>query len=122
MTAVLLSEMCVSQLVKEFVELGIAQGQAWRIMDVEEFNRLYDLIEAIIEELKGRDGDMRRPLIPLYTHPVIRVRLTAARRTLALEPEKARRVVQDIADSKYSESPDAGMCLFQLDRGAFIPT
>jgi hypothetical protein len=50
------------------------------------------------------------------------VRLKAAKLTLALEPIKARQVLQDIADSYYSERLDAGMCLANLDHGVFKPT
>jgi hypothetical protein len=122
MMSVPLSEMSISQLVSDFTDNGIAQGQAWRIQDIEEYTRLYWLMDAIEKELKSRDGDARSALIPLYTHPAPHVRLKAAKLTLALEPIKARQVLQDIADSYYSERLDAGMCLANLDHGVFKPT
>jgi uncharacterized protein DUF2019 len=51
------------------------------------------------------------------------VRLTAAKATLAVSPDAARRLLRSIADSKeYPQAGDAGMSLVNLDRGIFKPT
>jgi uncharacterized protein DUF2019 len=79
-------------------------------------------IFAIGGELKRRPGDQRRALLPLYDHPNIEVRLRAAKRTLAVAPVEARRMIESIAASRwFPHAGDAGMCLELLDRGIFVP-
>jgi hypothetical protein len=74
------------------------------------------------EELKARDGDQRRALLDLYDHPNAQVRLNAAKATLAVAPESARRMLQTMADSReFPQAGDAGMTLDSLDRGIFKP-
>jgi hypothetical protein len=76
----------------------------------------------IREELKGRAGDQRLALVALYPHENAQVGLQAARATLAVAPEAARALIEDIAASrKYPQAMDAGMTLSNLDRGVFIP-
>jgi HEAT repeat protein len=62
-------------------------------------------------------------LLRLFDHPSTQVRLSAAKTTLAIEPEDARQVLRDIADSgEYPQAGDAGKCLSNLDEGVFKPT
>jgi Domain of unknown function (DUF2019) len=78
---------------------------------------------AIEDELKARAGDQRRELLSLYSHPNAQVRLNAIKATLAVAPELARRALQAIADSReYPQAGDAGMSLWNLERGIFKPT
>jgi hypothetical protein len=43
--------------------------------------------------------------------------------TLAVAPAAARQLLQDIKNSKeYPQAMDAGMCLWDLERGVFKPT
>jgi hypothetical protein len=59
----------------------------------------------------------------LYRHPNAQVRLMAATATLAVAPEAARQLLQAIADSNdYPQAGDAGMSLWNLERGVFKPT
>jgi hypothetical protein len=51
------------------------------------------------------------------------VRLDAAHATLAIEPKQARRIFEAIAQSgRRDYSGDAGMTLWNLDRGVYKPT
>ena len=70
--------------------------------DNAKFNRLFWQMEAVEGQLKARIGDQRRALLRLYDHPNAQVRLTAAKATLAVAPEAARRLLRTIADLKDS--------------------
>ncbi len=77
----------------------------------------------VSNELKGHRGDQRRALTTLYDHPNMQAQLQAAKLTLAVAPDEARRKIESIASSGWlPQSGDAGMCLFNLDRGIFKPT
>jgi len=117
------SEMTVDKLVDRFASITLAQDRALLMDELSTFNRLFAEMEAIKEELKGRAGDQRRALITLYDHPNAQVRLKAAKATLAVAPDAARSALKAIADSKhYPQAGEAGMSLWNLDRGVFKPT
>jgi len=118
-----LEEMTVNQLVDRFATICVDQDRALLYSDIGEFNRLYQQMVSIREELKNRPGDQRRALLSLYHHANAQVRLQAARASFALAPEAARSLIERIANSrKYPQAGDAGMTLFNLDRGVFKPT
>jgi hypothetical protein len=80
-------------------------------------------MEDVKRELKARDGDQRRALLRLYDHPNAQVRLKAVKATLAVAPERARRMLEIMAEShEYPQAGDAGMTIDALDRGIFKPT
>jgi hypothetical protein len=115
--------MTVSQLVDRFVAITLAQDQALLMDEFAKFNRLFAEMEAIKQELKSRNGDQRRALIPLYDHPNAQVRLKAAKATLALASQAARRTMEAIIDAReFPQALEAGMSLDNLDRGIFKPT
>jgi hypothetical protein len=115
--------MTLDQLVQGFIEIGVAQDQALLEDDVSGFNRLFDLMQALVDELKMRSGDQRRLLLRLYDHPNMQVRLKAAKATLAVSPQVARDALEAIRASKWMpQALDAGMCLRALDQGIFKPT
>jgi hypothetical protein len=117
-----IGSLTVDQLVARFVLVCLNQDQALAGSDVAKFNRLYDEMASIRDELRSRPGDQRRALVTLYDHPVAQVRLQAACETLALAPRAARTVIERIANSKeYPQAGDAGMTLDALDRGIFKP-
>ncbi|HYC17312.1 MAG TPA: DUF2019 domain-containing protein [Pseudolabrys sp.] len=112
-----------AQLVERFASLGLGQYQAELMGDIAKENRLLLQMRAVTEELKSRPGDQRSALLGLYDHPNVQVRLMAARLTLAVAPATARHVLESIKASKeYPHAADAGMCLWNLDRGVFKPT
>jgi hypothetical protein len=118
-----LENMTVDQLVKRFNAIGLDQDTALAMGATAKFNRLFDEMEVVENELKVRDGDQRRALLRLYDHPNAQVRLNAVKATLAVAPEAARRMLQAIADSnEFPQAGDAGMTLVSLDRGIFKPS
>ena len=103
-----LSNMAIGSLVDRFVAIGLAQDHALLYSELAEYNRLYEKMRAIEEELKRRPGDQRRVLSTLYSHENLQVRLQAAGATLALEPDAAREIVTAIAESKKASASGAG--------------
>jgi len=59
----------VQELVARFVSLGLAQYDAAYVVDTRKYNRLYSKMVDIRNELKRRQGDQRRALLPLLDHP-----------------------------------------------------
>jgi hypothetical protein len=117
-----LEEMTIDELVERFAGIGIAQDQAELMGEIGQFNSLYRQMDATEKELRRRGREARLALLRLYDHPNMQVRLNAAKRTLGVAPEAARKVIQEIYDSKwYPQAGDAGMTLSNLDRGVFKP-
>lgn len=122
MTRVKLGDMSIDELVERFAQIGIAQDKAEIMGENGQFNRLYRQLDATEKELRARGHDARMALLGLYDHPNMQVRLNVAKRTLGVAPEAARKIIQAIYDSKwYPQAGDAGMTLWNLDRGAFRP-
>ena len=118
-----LQGMTVEQLVAQFITIGLEQDLAIRKSNNAKFNRLFWQMEAVEEELKRRKDDQRQALVRLYNHPNTQVRLAAARATLAVAPDAARKTIEAIAESRdYPQAGDAGMTLVNLERGIFKPT
>jgi hypothetical protein len=112
-----------SELVARFAKVCMEQDRALLYSDVQTFNQLYAQMASIRDELRSRSGDQRRALVSLYDHPNAQVRLQAARASLAVAPKEGRLVIEQIATSrKYPQAGDAGMTLFNLDRGIFKPS
>jgi hypothetical protein len=110
-------------LVERFTAIGLEQDKALLRNEHAKFNRLFDEMEAVEQELKTRRGDQRRALLRLYDHPSVQVRLKAVKATLAVAPETARRMREVIAESReYPQAGEAGMSLYNLDLGIFKPT
>ena len=123
MTRVVLQTLSVEELVDRFVEIGLAQDKAALLDDIAKFNRLFDQMQDLVQELRSRPGDGRHALLALYDHPNLQVRLKAVKNSLALAPMEGRRVLQEIAGSKdYPYAGEAGMSLRNLDEGIFKPT
>lgn len=115
--------MSMDQLVKRFVDIALEQDKALLMVDIAKFNRLFGQMEAVKGELKARPGDQRRVLLDLYHHPNAQVRLKAAKATLAVAPQGARRVLQTIVDRReFPQALDAGMTIDAIDDGTFVPS
>jgi hypothetical protein len=118
-----LHDMSVDQLVERFTAITLDQDKALLRNEIARFNRLFDQMEAVKQELKGPAGDQRRALLPLYDHPNAQVRLKAVKASLAVAPEAALRMLKAIAESReYPQAGEAGMSLYNLERGIFKPT
>ncbi len=123
MKRISLDDMSVEELVDRFASICIAQDQALLYSNIAKFNRHFDQMRETDRQLKSRPGDQRRALLSLYDHENAQVRLQAARVTLAVEPEKARKLIEEIANGrKFPQAGDAGMTIVNLDRGVFKPS
>jgi hypothetical protein len=90
--------------------------------DIPEVNRLFDRLKEIEHELKTRHGDQRRALMVLYDHPNMQVQVKAAKATLAVAPKAARAALESVKAAKWQpQSLEAGMSLWNLDRGVYKP-
>lgn len=124
MKRVNLKDSTIEELVERFAAIALEQDEAIQWNDNARFNRLYSQMDAVVKELKSRQGDQRRALIPLYNYRNLQVRLKAAIATLAVVPEAARTVLQMIREDyiEYPQGGDAGMILRGLDDGSFTPS
>lgn len=123
MKRVVLADMTTQDLVERFAKIGRAQDQALLGGQISKFNRLFDQMSEVSNELKSRPGDERRALTALYDYPNMQVRLKAAKHTLAVTPLEARSQLEAIAESKwFPQAGDAGMSLSNLDSGFYKPT
>jgi cytochrome c oxidase assembly protein Cox11 len=115
--------MTVNELVERFVAIAVDQDKAIFNEDTAKFNRLYDKMEEVRNELKSRPGDQRSALLPLYTHTNIQVRLRAALTTMEVVPEAAREVFQKIANSRLypQAAADALAAIWRLDGRPLVP-
>lgn len=112
----------VDSLVELFRKHAAEQEQAMLYGNQAKVNELYWQLKAVREELKSREGDQRRALLQLYNDPSPQVRIKAIKATLAVAPEKARRALEELANSKeYPASGEAGMSVWALDEGIFKP-
>lgn len=111
-------EMTSDELVDRFVEISVEQGKAAAFFETARFNRLLPKLSAVVRELRARPGDERHRLLKLYDHPVLQVRVNAARFAYALDPDAAIATFQAIKDSRrYPWAGDAGMSLSALEMG-----
>jgi hypothetical protein len=122
MTAADLPHMTVAELVERFVAIALEQDRAELDGNMAKVKRLYRDMEAVEAALKGRQGDQRRALLPLLTHPHVQVRLKAAKSSLGVAPVEAREALEKVAGSHISpQNGEAGMSLWALDEGIFKP-
>lgn len=123
MNRVVLTNLSVEQLVERFTAIALEQSEALRTDHLRKYNKLYDRMEEVEQELKSRSGDRRDALSGLMQHPNAQVRLKAAITVLALFPEAARRTLQGIIDKKeFPEAGYAGMMLSSVDKGRYTPS
>ena len=117
-----LPNLSVADLVDHFAAMAVEQDKALLYDEYTKFNRLFDRMEEVKAELKSRPGDQRSALLALFGHSNLQVRLKAAKATLAIAPWAARQMLERIqASGRQPHAGDAGMCLWNLDRGVFIP-
>jgi hypothetical protein len=118
-----LEKSTIEELVERFTALAFAQDGALLENDLAKVNRLFEQLMAVADELGLRPGDQRRALLSLYSHPNMQVRVKAAKATLAVAPQAARHALQAIKASEWQpQALEAGMSLWNLERGIFKPT
>ncbi|QBR70673.1 hypothetical protein CU048_04585 [Beijerinckiaceae bacterium] len=117
-----LENMSVDQLVGRYAEVGVALEKAELMGEIGRVNRLFGQIIALERELRARGCDARLALFALYDHPSPQVRLNAAKATLGVASDAAKRVIQDIYDTESGpQALDGGMTLRFLENGVFKP-
>lgn len=110
-------------LVDLFSEWAKARGKAVIDCDAPAANRGYWKLDAVEKELHARGPLAHRKLLGLLGHSELLVRYYAAKRLLALEPGRARSIIEDVKAGPFdSLALDAGMTLRMLDDGTFKPT
>jgi hypothetical protein len=118
-----LQDMTVDQLVECFTAIALDQDKALRSGQHAKFNRLFDDLEAVKQELQNRAGDQRWALITLLAHPNAQIRLKSTIATLALVPDAARTTLQTISDqNEYPHAAYARDMINALGDGRFIPS
>jgi hypothetical protein len=111
------------KLYDRFMAASLDQHKALVIGDHARYNRLFEEVVAIEQELKKRGEDETRALASLFDDPSAQVRLNAAIATLALEPKAARQALQLISDrNEYPQAPYARDMLWALDKGTSKPS
>jgi len=122
-TSATLKHLSVEALVEQFRLMALAQDEALLDDEYTKYNRLFDKMEEVKGELKGRPDDGRRAMLPLLAHSNAQVRLKAAIALLALEPEAARAALQRISDAnEYPQAADARGMMKALDEGRYVPS
>lgn len=117
-----LKGMTVTQLVDRFTEITLAQFQAELYDENAKYNRLYQEMVAVEQELKSRPEDQRIALTSLFEHANPQVRLMAAESSLAVAPAASRQVLQEIWDRKeFPQAAYAMGTLMALDSGERKP-
>ncbi|MGB6175503.1 MAG: DUF2019 domain-containing protein [Methylocella sp.] len=117
-----LEGLTVDQLVDRFAAIGVAQDQALLYDQHIKFRRLYGEMNEVDQELRRRGLEARLAMLRLYDHPNMQVRVKAAIRTLAVAPDAARKLLEEIRSSKWQpQAMDAGMILGGLDDGQYKP-
>lgn len=117
MTKANLSKLSIDELLEQYVDLSVREGQAlYLLQPSSKVNRLVRRIFEIDDELQQRPGDQRIVLRKLFCHPDDWVRYNAANALLHIVPTEARPVIQAIAESRvFPQAGHAGMTLSFYD-------
>ena len=122
MKLTLLQTLTPDQLLARFAEIGMEQDDALLGGEIARFNKLFRKMQDVVQELKRRPGDQRTALLSLYMHPNMQVRVKAAKNSLAVAPAAARQLLEEIEASQWQpQALEAGMSLWNLERGVFKP-
>lgn len=117
-----LTSFAVNELLERFADIAIAQDEAELYSNIRKVNRLFDRLNEIEMELRGRGDDAALALVEFYNHPNAQVRLASAQRSRDLAPALARKVFEKIiASREYPQSADAAMSLRNMDEGVPRP-
>jgi hypothetical protein len=117
-----LEQLTVPDLVQCFLSTTHAQYEAELRSETGKYNRLYRHMREIEDELKNREGDQRRALLPFLNHANVQVRLMAAGSLLAIVPARAKKALETVRDSRIvPQSVSAGFLLDGTEDGSFVP-
>ena len=118
-----LSDMTIAQLVSIFESIALAQDEALaKYRPISVYNRLFDQMREVAAELKSRQGDQRRALVPLMNSRNLQVKLKTAITVLPVAYGPARAMLEHIkALQVYPEAANAAEILKDLDNGSHNP-
>jgi 5'-3' exonuclease len=118
-----LEKLTIEDLLQRFVDGALIQYETILDEDTKTFNRIFDRMVEVEEELKRRGPEARKSLLALYDHDNIQVRLNAAEATAGIAPKRARKLLQEIKDEQeFPQSADAGLGIRMLASGEWKPT
>jgi len=110
------------QLVQRFRQHALDQESTLWDSNTAKYNRLFDRMQAIEDELRSRGPEARKALLVLLDDPNPWVRYKAAHECLAIARERAMVVLRAIAASHLMPvAGHAGMTLENLESGQFKP-
>lgn len=121
MTQAKLELLSDSDLIAEFVKLAEQRGAANEDGDVPRSNRAARQMFSLDDIFRKRGRGVRSLLLPLLDHRNEWVRYSAATRLLRIAPERARATIEQVAAGVGPIAGDAGMTLYELDRGGWKP-
>ena len=118
-----LNKVTSEELAALFAKICIAQSENMdEVAQAPKYNKLYDEMVQVLDELRARPGDQRRLLSEFYDHMNAQVRLMSAIFTLAIFPDQARAVLQAISDrNEYPQAANARGILWGMDDGTYVP-
>lgn len=106
----------VDDLLKRFEEVCIEQYDTYITDDLEKYNKDFEILVSIKDELKARGSEARRSLLRLLTNENPQVRLQAAKFVYPVARDEAKKCLQDIEAAKLpDQSLSAGMALYRLE-------
>ena len=108
-------------LVEEFVRWAGTCGEAIIDGDSQGAIRAAYRLKVLDQELDARGSDVRSLLLPYLNHPQKGVRYYVGHNLLAIEPVKARTVLEQLAAGEGPMAYEARGTLRNLDEGVFVP-
>jgi hypothetical protein len=113
----------IVELVEQFNSIALAQFAANWTLKTQRYNELYKQMVQIRNELKSREGDQRRALMPLLQSENVQVRLMTANTLLAIAPDLAREALESVRDlGQMPQAAEASSMLRAIDEGTYIPS
>ena len=113
--------MTAEELAATFEAIFLEQYQCILDGKSQKYNRLFDEIIAIRDELKMRNE--RQTLLPFLSHKNRQVRYQAAMATLLVSPARAKQTLELLRDRhEFPQAADASMVLDGLADGSFTPS
>src|SRR5579872_4968053 len=110
------STVSVDDLLKRFEEVCIEQYDTYLTDDIEKYNKDFEILVSIKDELKARGSEARRALLRLLSNDNPQVRLQAAKFVYPVARDEAKKCLQDIEAAKLpDQSLSAGMALHRLE-------
>ena len=101
MTKKSLEHMTIQELIAAYERIVLEQDQSFRLEKNTKFNKEFKIRVAIVEELRMRPGDQREALAPLLDRRDPWMRICVVEDTYSLDPERARKYMQTVADYRF---------------------